>query len=63
MKEDEIKEESRRHDCPIGGISLHVLTKEEADREDKAELVKKGITNTPTHKGVSTEQSEGGKDG
>ena len=35
MREDEIREESRSHDCPIGGISLHVLTKEEADLEDK----------------------------
>ena len=35
MRGDEINEESRSHDCPIGGISLHVLTKEEADLEDK----------------------------
>jgi len=39
---DEIKEESRSHDCPIGGISLYVLTKEEAKMEDKmAEEVKR----------------------
>ena len=39
---DEIKEESMSHDCPIGGISLYVLTKEEAKMEDKmAEEVKR----------------------
>ena len=32
---DEIKEESMSHDCPVGGISLSVLTKEEAKMEDK----------------------------
>jgi len=34
---DEIKEESKSHDCPIGGISLRVLTKEEAESEDRIE--------------------------
>jgi len=39
---DEIKEESMSYDCPIGGISLHVLTKEEAKMKDKmAEEVKR----------------------
>ena len=38
---DEIKEESRSHDCPVGGISLSVLTKEEAEKEDKMVEVKR----------------------
>ena len=32
---DGIKEESRSHDCPIGGISLRVLSQAEAEGEDK----------------------------
>ena len=31
---DEIEEESCSHDCPVGGISLRVLSREEAKRED-----------------------------
>ncbi len=34
---DEVKEESRSHDCPVGGISIKVLSQEEAEKEDAKE--------------------------